>query len=49
MPVTLASCRSPDTTRNDDFIAATASAVVVIDGASVPAGLGTGCGHGRVA
>jgi Protein phosphatase 2C len=46
MQVTLASRRSPDTTSNEDFIAATASVVVVIDGASVPPGLGTGCIHG---
>ena len=46
MQVTLASRRSPDTTSNEDFIAATARAVVVIDGASVPPELGTGCGHG---
>jgi len=46
MQVTLASHRSPDATRNEDFIAATTSAVVVIDGASVPAGLETGCIHG---
>jgi hypothetical protein len=46
MQVTLASRRSPDATSNEDFIAATASVVVAIDGASVPAGLGTGCGHG---
>ena len=46
MQVTLASRRSPDAASNEDFIAATASVVVVIDGASVPPGLGTGCGHG---
>jgi Protein phosphatase 2C len=46
MQVTLASRRSPDATSNEDFIAATASAVVVIDGASVPPELGTGCVHG---
>jgi Protein phosphatase 2C len=46
MQVTLASRHSPDATSNEDFIAATASAVVVIDGASVPSGLGTGCRHG---
>jgi hypothetical protein len=46
MQVTLASRRSPDASSNEDFIAATASAVVVVDGASVPSGLGTGCGHG---
>jgi Protein phosphatase 2C len=46
MQVTLASRRSPDATSNEDFIAATASVVVVVDGASVPAGLGAGCGHG---
>jgi predicted O-methyltransferase YrrM len=46
MQVTLASRRSPDATSNEDFIAATASAVVVVDGASVPLELGTGCGHG---
>jgi hypothetical protein len=46
MQVTLASRRSPDATSNEDFIAATASVVVVIDGASVPSGLGTGCTHG---
>jgi hypothetical protein len=46
MQVTLASRRSPDATSNEDFIGATASAVVVIDGASVPPELGTGCRHG---
>jgi hypothetical protein len=46
MQVTLASRRSPDATSNEDFIAATPGVVVVIDGASVPAGLGTGCRHG---
>jgi hypothetical protein len=46
MQVTLASRHSPDAASNEDFIAATASVVVVIDGASVPAGLGTGCPHG---
>jgi hypothetical protein len=46
MQVTLASRCSPEAAGNEDFIAATASAVVVIDGASVPSGLGTGCGHG---
>jgi hypothetical protein len=46
MQVTLASRRSPDATSNEDFIAATARAVVVVDGASVPPELGTGCGHG---
>jgi hypothetical protein len=46
MQVTLASRRSPDATSNEDFIAATAHVVVVIDGASVPSGLATGCGHG---
>jgi hypothetical protein len=46
MQVTLASCHSPDTASNEDFIAATPGVVVVIDGASVPAGLGTGCIHG---
>jgi hypothetical protein len=46
MQVTVASRRSPETTSNEDFIAATAGVVVVIDGASVPAGLGTGCIHG---
>jgi hypothetical protein len=45
MQVTLASRRSPDATSNEDFIAATARAVVVVDGASVPPELGTGCGH----
>jgi hypothetical protein len=46
MQVTLASRRSPDATSNEDFVAATPGVVVVIDGASVPAGLGTGCRHG---
>jgi len=46
MQVTLASRRSPDATSNEDFIAATAACVVVVDGASVPAELGTGCAHG---
>jgi hypothetical protein len=46
MQVTLASHPSPDATSNEDFVAATTSAVVVVDGASVPAELGTGCIHG---
>ena len=46
MQVTLTSHRSPDATSNEDFIAATANVVVVVDGASVPPELGTGCGHG---
>jgi hypothetical protein len=46
MQVTLASRRSPDATSNEDFIGATAGVVVVVDGASVPPELGTGCGHG---
>jgi hypothetical protein len=46
MQVTLASRRSPEATSNEDFIAATTGVVVVIDGASVPPGLGTGCIHG---
>jgi hypothetical protein len=46
MQVSLASRRSPDAATNEDFIAATAGAVVVVDGASVPSGLATGCRHG---
>ena len=46
MQVTLASRPSPDAISNEDFIAATASVVVVVDGASVPTGLATGCVHG---
>jgi hypothetical protein len=46
MQVTLTSRRSPDATTNEDFIAATTSVVVVVDGASVPPGLATGCVHG---
>ena len=46
MQVTLASRRSPDATSNEDFIAATPAVVVVVDGASVPPGLDTGCIHG---
>jgi hypothetical protein len=46
MQVTLASRSSPAATSNEDFIAATASVVVVVEGASVPPELGTGCGHG---
>jgi len=46
MQVSLASRRSPDATNNEDFIAATAGVVVVVDGASVPSGLATGCVHG---
>jgi len=46
MQVTLASHCSPDAANNEDFIAATASVAVVVDGASVPAGRGTGCRHG---
>jgi hypothetical protein len=46
MQVTLASRPSPDASSNEDFIAATTSVVVVVDGASVPPGLATGCVHG---
>ena len=46
MQVTLASRPSPDAVSNEDFIAATTSVVVVVDGASVPPGLATGCVHG---
>jgi hypothetical protein len=46
MQVTLASRRSPEAASNEDFIGATAGVVVVVDGASVPSGLATGCGHG---
>jgi hypothetical protein len=46
MQVSLASRRSPDAANNEDFIAATAGVVVVVDGASVPSGLATGCVHG---
>jgi hypothetical protein len=46
MQVTLASRPSPDAGSNEDFIAATTSVVVVVDGASVPTGLATGCVHG---
>jgi hypothetical protein len=46
MQVSLASRQSPDATSNEDFIAATAGVVVVVDGASVPSGLATGCVHG---
>jgi hypothetical protein len=46
MQVSLASRRSPDAATNEDFIAATAGIVVVVDGASVPSGLATGCMHG---
>ena len=46
MQVTLASRRSPEAASNEDFIGATTGVVVVVDGASVPSGLATGCGHG---
>jgi hypothetical protein len=46
MQVTLASRRSPEAASNEDFIAAAPGVVVAIDGASVPAGLATGCRHG---
>jgi len=46
MQVTLASRSSPGAASNEDFVGATTSVVVVIDGASVPPGLATGCGHG---
>ena len=46
MKVTLASCRSPNPTTNADFVAATASIAVVLDGISVPPGVETGCVHG---
>jgi hypothetical protein len=44
--VTLASHRSPMAASNEDFIAATAGVVTVLDGATVPPRLATGCVHG---
>lgn len=47
MDVTFASRPAPRTsTPNEDFIAASSHAVVVLDGLSVPDGLETGCTHG---
>ena len=48
MQVALASCRSPDAATNEDFVAATASVVIVLDGASAPTGVETGCVHGTI-
>ena len=48
MQVALASCRSPDAGTNEDFVAASASVVVVLDGASAPPGVETGCVHGTL-
>lgn len=51
MQVALASSRSPDAAANEDFVAATASVVsvvVVLDGASAPPGVETGCVHGTL-
>jgi hypothetical protein len=44
--VSFASRRSPDKSVNDDLVIAIPSVVVVLDGASVPPGLETGCRHG---
>jgi hypothetical protein len=46
MQVALASRCSPTARGNEDFIAATEGVVVVLDGATVPPGLATGCIHG---
>jgi hypothetical protein len=46
MQVNLASGPAPDAVSNEDFIAATTSVVVVVDGASVPPGLAAGCVRG---
>jgi len=44
--ITFASSNAPDTPENEDFVAATDTAAVVLDGVSVPPGLQTGCIHG---
>ncbi|KWW97894.1 hypothetical protein TH66_21085 [Carbonactinospora thermoautotrophica] len=46
MQVTFASEPAPGAAENEDFVAATADAVVVLDGVTVPCGLSTGCDHG---
>jgi hypothetical protein len=46
MHVSFASRRSPDKVVNEDLVIATPSVVIVLDGASVPPGLETGCRHG---
>jgi hypothetical protein len=46
MHVSFASHRSPDKVVNEDLVIATPSVAVVLDGASVPLGLETGCRHG---
>ena len=45
MQVALASRGAPNVAPNEDFVAATASVVVVLDGASVPPGEGVRCIH----
>jgi hypothetical protein len=46
MQVSFATQPAPGTVVNEDFIAATAQVVIVLDGASVPEGMELGCGHG---
>jgi Na+/H+ antiporter NhaC len=44
--VSLATCPGSVTRSNEDFVAASPSVAVVLDGLSAPAALGTGCIHG---
>lgn len=46
MDVTFATRPAPRGGPNEDFVAATDRAVVVLDGLSVPEGMDTGCSHG---
>jgi hypothetical protein len=46
MQVVLASRGAPSVASNEDFVAATANVVAVLDGASVPPGEDVGCIHG---
>jgi hypothetical protein len=46
MQVTFATQPVPGAAINEDFIAATAQVVILLDGASVPEGMEIGCGHG---
>jgi Protein phosphatase 2C len=48
MEISFATRPASPTAANEDFIAATPQAVVVLDGAGVPEGMETGCTHGTL-
>jgi hypothetical protein len=48
MEISLATQPASPTAANEDFIAASPQAVVVLDGAGVPEGMETGCTHGTL-